>query len=116
MDSNEQLVNAVIKFVNEKQDQDIPKAFSLSQNFPNPFNPQTVIQYRLSECSKVILNVYNIHGRLVRKLVDDPRSHGIHSVTWDGKDDRGVSVSSGVYFYRMQAGEFLSTKRMTLIH
>ena len=89
--------------------------FKLERNFPNPFNPETVIKFNLPEASPVSLNVYNILGQVVRTLVDEELPAGIHSVTWDGRNGQGFDVASGVYFYRIKAGSFESTERMTLL-
>jgi hypothetical protein len=104
--------------------------FSLSHNFPNPFNPETKIQYSL--CSRqrkegdgspfvvrgpihTTLKIYNILGQLVKTLVDEPKEAGTYEVTWDGKDENGYQVTSGVYFYKLQAEDFIQTKKMVLI-
>lgn len=89
--------------------------FRLERNFPNPFNPETVLKFNLPEASKVSLNVYNILGQVVRTLVDEELPAGLHSVVWDGKNGQGADVASGVYFYRIKAGDFESTMRMTLL-
>ncbi|HUU28764.1 MAG TPA: CARDB domain-containing protein [archaeon] len=95
----------------------MPKAFSLSQNFPNPFNPSATIGYGVPEggSGQVRLRVYDIRGNLVRTLVDKIKEAGYYAVTWDGTDERGLKVSSGVYFYRMQAGGFIQTRKMVLL-
>lgn len=89
--------------------------FKLERNFPNPFNPETVIRFNLPEASRVNLNVYNVLGQVVRTLVNQELPAGLHSVIWDGKNTQGSDVSSGVYFYRIKAGDFESTMRMTLL-
>jgi hypothetical protein len=89
--------------------------FELERNFPNPFNPETVIKFNLPEASRVNLNVYNVLGQVVRTLVNEELSAGVHSVIWDGKNAQGSDVASGVYFYRIKAGDFESTMRMTLL-
>ena len=89
--------------------------FKLERNFPNPFNPETVLKFNLPEASRVSLNVYNILGQVVRTLVDEELPAGPHSVVWDGKNGQGTDVASGVYFYRLKAGSFESTMRMTLL-
>jgi hypothetical protein len=89
--------------------------FQLERNYPNPFNPETVLKFNLPEASKVDLKVYNILGQVVRTLVDEELPAGPHSVVWDGRNDQGSDVASGVYFYRIQAGSFESTMRMTLL-
>jgi len=95
----------------------LPKSFSLAQNRPNPFNPTTTISYEVLEGNgaHVTLTVYNLRGSVVTKLVDDFKEPGSYSVFWDGTDKAGRQVSSGVYFYRLQAGEFVSTRKMVLL-
>jgi len=95
----------------------LPKAFSLAQNVPNPFNPSTRISYMVSEgvLVQVILKVYDLRGRLIRYLVDQQQQAGSYSVFWDGTDNTGRRVSSGVYLYRMQSGDFMQTRKMVLL-
>jgi len=85
-------------------------AFALDQNFPNPFNPSTVISYQLPKSGPVALRVYDVLGKEVRTLVEGEQSAGSHTVTFDAS-----SLSSGVYFYRMQAGNFVETKRLVIL-
>jgi hypothetical protein len=87
----------------------------LDQNSPNPFNPTTAIRFSLSERQNVTLVVYDVNGRRVRALVSGVRNAGSHTVTWDGRDNAGSTVSSGVYFYRLDAGKFSDTKKMVLL-
>jgi hypothetical protein len=87
----------------------------LLQNQPNPFNWSTVIEYSLSVSSSVTLNIYDLTGRLVKTLVEGPREPGHYSIGWNGKDDAGRQVASGVYFYRLKAGDFVDTKRLILL-
>jgi len=93
----------------------LPTAFSLAQNYPNPFNPQTVIQYSLSEDCQVKISIYNILGQRVQVLVNEYQLAGHNSVVWEGKNSKGKNVASGVYFYRIQAGEFTQVKKMVII-
>jgi hypothetical protein len=93
----------------------LPKEFALSQNMPNPFNPSTVLSYALPKDAKVNLAVYNVLGQHVATLVDDFQRAGNQTVTWDGTDVRGNQVSSGVYFYKLRAGDFTDTKKMLLL-
>jgi hypothetical protein len=88
---------------------------TLDQNRPNPFNPSTAIRFVIPERSRVSVGVYDAGGRIVRTLVDDTRDAGEHEIVWDGRDDRGVSQSSGVYFYRMQAGKQVESRKMVLL-
>ena len=88
---------------------------ALFQNFPNPFNPTTTIQYAVAKESPVELLVFNVQGQKVRTLVRDSKSVGKYSVVWDGRDDHGRLVASGVYFYRLRVGGYLSVKKMLLL-
>jgi hypothetical protein len=95
----------------------LPKAFSLAQNAPNPFNPSTTIQFSVPEgkAGTVSLKVYDVRGRLVRSLVDATKDAGTYTVFWDGTNENGQKVSSGVYFYRMTAGSFTQTRKMVML-
>jgi len=98
----------------------LPKAFAMGQNYPNPFNPSTTIAYDVPDNEihgvRVDLNVYNIRGQVVRKLVDGSvKEPGHYVVQWNGKNDNGEAVSSGVYFYRIKAGNFVATRKMVLL-
>jgi hypothetical protein len=95
----------------EHPEASLPDHFSLDQNYPNPFNPTTVISYQLSGISphRTTLRVYNILGQEVRTLVDKKQLPGYYSVVWDGRDGLGKEVSSGVYFYRIQAEDYVKT-------
>ena len=96
--------------------QTLPAAFSLANNFPNPFNPATTIQYALPQAADVELTVYNVLGQPVRTLVAEHQNAGRYVVEWDATNDSGHSLSSGMYFYRLQAGgEFHEVKKMLLL-
>ncbi|MGB2990078.1 MAG: FG-GAP-like repeat-containing protein [Candidatus Zixiibacteriota bacterium] len=92
-----------------------PQRFSLSQNYPNPFNPRTSIRFALPQDAHVSLTVYNVLGQKVVTLVDEEQPAGYETVWWDGKDATGDEVSSGIYFYRLEADEFLEVKKMLLV-
>ena len=95
---------------------DLPAiAFSLAQNYPNPFNPSTTIDYSLAGTSPVEIAIFDVNGRKVRTLVSEVKMQGVHKAVWNGKNDRGTSVASGVYFYRLTAGEFTQIKKMILL-
>ena len=93
----------------------VPESFALRQNYPNPFNPSTSIAYDLPEDARVSIVVYNILGAKVSELVDKAQPAGSYVVQWNGKNDRGVSVASGIYFYRIKAGGFIKTRKMLLL-
>ncbi len=96
--------------------QSTPTEFALHQNYPNPFNPQTNIPYDLAEGGDVVLRIYNLLGQEVRTLVRERQAPGRYTVQWSGMDDRGVSVSSGIYFYQVSvAGKFQDAKRLMLL-
>jgi hypothetical protein len=92
-----------------------PDATFLAQNWPNPFNPCTTIEFGLRESGHVSLRIYDAAGRLVRSLIDESRTAGQYSAAWNGKDQNGNSVSSGVYFYMLKAGTFEETRKMILL-
>lgn len=93
----------------------IPKAFSLSQNYPNPFNPNTIIEYALPMNCNVKISIYNILGQRVRMLIDENQTAGYKKVVWDSKNDEGQDVASGIYFYKIKAGDFTQSKKMVMI-
>jgi len=93
----------------------IPLEFKLAQNVPNPFNPVTVIQYQLPQSANVKVEIYNVAGKVVRTLVDEEQDAGYKSAVWDGTNDLGQKVASGVYMYRLEAGSQVSEKRMVLL-
>ena len=96
--------------------QSTPKEFALHQNFPNPFNPDTTIKYDLAESADVTLQIYNVLGQVVRTMVaSEAQNAGRYQIRWNGMDDRGVSVSSGIYFYRISAGEFQNVRKLMLL-
>jgi hypothetical protein len=90
-------------------------AGGLSQNRPNPFNPTTTIPFVLSARERVTLEIYDAGGRRIRTLVDEVRGHGAHEATWDGRDDQGVPMGSGVYFYQLRAGKRAESNKMVLV-
>jgi hypothetical protein len=93
----------------------VPTVFALSPNFPNPFNPATTIGYQLPVDSPTELVIYDVLGQKIRTLVDDVRPAGAHRVQWHGDDDHGRSVAAGVYFYRLQAGDFRQVNKLLLL-
>ncbi len=112
-------------------EEELPEQFSLSANYPNPFNPVTRIQYTVGRKQTeaadggqwtadgslvhTTLKIYNVLGQMVRTLVNEPKEPGTYEVIWDGKDESGDEVASGVYFYKLEAEDFTQTKKMVLI-
>jgi hypothetical protein len=93
----------------------LPAGFSLEQNFPNPFNAKTIIRFEVARVSRVRLEVFDVLGRKVMTLVDETLFPGYKQVLWDGKDQNGQEVASGVYFYRLSAEGFQVTKKLVLL-
>jgi hypothetical protein len=93
----------------------LPESFELYQNYPNPFNPGTTIKYYLPEHTHVTLTVYNVTGQRVNVLLDRDAEAGYGEVVWNGTDSRGHPVASGIYLYRLDAGNWNLTKRMMLL-
>ncbi|MDQ7818088.1 MAG: FlgD immunoglobulin-like domain containing protein [Melioribacteraceae bacterium] len=94
---------------------EIPTEFALSQNYPNPFNPTTSIKFAIPENANVQLNIYNMLGQKVRTIMDGMQDAGYYTVNWDGTNDLGSKVSSGIYIYRISAGKYNATMKMNLL-
>ncbi len=92
-----------------------PNASALHQNYPNPFNPSTTITFQIRQAGKVAIRIHDVHGRLVRTLLDEHKPAGEFSVIWNGRDDTGQRVASGIYVYRLTAGNFAEAKKMILL-
>jgi hypothetical protein len=101
-------------FVTSAATATVPK-FALSQNYPNPFNPATTITYSLPSRGRVVLDVYDLSGRRVTRLVDEVQSAGAHALEWFGVNDAGVRVASGIYFYKLSTGKESITRKMILL-
>jgi hypothetical protein len=93
----------------------VPVEYALDQNFPNPFNPSTTITYRLAKRSNVRLEIFNLLGQRVRALVEEEQMTGAHSAVWNGENNSGNMVASGVYVYRLRAGEFSASRKLLMI-
>jgi len=93
----------------------MPRGFEVNQNYPNPFNPTTTISYDLPQSSHVSLEIFNVLGQRVRTLLEGDKPAGYYTATWDGSDNRGKGVASGIYFYRIKTGDFIETKKMVLL-
>ncbi len=94
---------------------EIPGAYSLMPNYPNPFNPSTAIGYQTPQDGHVTLTIYNVLGQQIRTLVDGHQAAGTYTVMWDGRDAAGQHLNSGVYFYTMKAGDHTQTRKMVLM-
>jgi hypothetical protein len=94
----------------DQHDTPIPQMFSLSQNYPNPFNAATIIRYSLPEPAEVKIEIFDILGRKVETLIEGEQPAGYHQIVWDASNN-----SSGMYFYRIEAGEYSDTRKMVLI-
>ncbi|MFQ5631158.1 MAG: T9SS type A sorting domain-containing protein [bacterium] len=106
--------NGVVTSV-EDDDISVPDDFDLAQNFPNPFNPETVIQYQVNKAAEIELTIFNMLGQPVRHLVSEKVQPGQHSVVWNGANDLGRQVASGIYIYQLQAGKSIQSRRMILM-
>jgi flagellar hook assembly protein FlgD len=93
----------------------VPKSYVFFQNHPNPFNPQTEICFALPEANHVLVKIFNTLGEEILTLVDGKYEAGLHGVLWDSKDKNGMSVPSGVYLCKLQAGVFSQVKKMSLV-
>ena len=92
-----------------------PKAYALAQNYPNPFNPTTTIKYDMKAKGLVTVRIYDVVGRLVRTLVNEMKDAGAYAAVWDGRNDSGADVTSGIYFYKMETAGFVATKKLVLL-
>ena len=93
----------------------LPNKFTLNQNYPNPFNPTTTLRYDIPETGLVSINIYDMLGRQVKTLINQTQDAGYRSIIWDATNDYGKPVSAGIYLYQIQAGEYISTKKMVLL-
>lgn len=107
----EELVSTNVENLNPA----MPAQFFLQQNFPNPFNPTTVINYQLAQHGQVELNILNVNGQLVKRLINGNQGAGLYTIAWDGKNDEGQILPSGTYFYQITAGEFQQVRKMILL-
>ncbi len=101
--------------VSVQQNESVPSEFSLMQNYPNPFNPTTTIRYELAVSSYVVLKIHNILGQEIRTLVNAEQTAGVKTVVWDGTDEFGKPAVSGIYFYKIEAGDFSRTLKLMLM-
>ena len=105
------LTTAVAELTGES----LPSAYALGDNYPNPFNAETAIRFAIPAAGGVVLDIYNISGQLVARLMDGELQAGSYEIKWDGRDAEGESVGSGVYLYELRAGSFAASKQMLLL-
>ena len=117
LNENNAMDSTILMTINSTMniDKQMPSIYTLHQNFPNPFNPKTQINYDLPEDALVKVVIYDVMGRNVKTLMNESQSSGHHSILWDGKNDMGEDISAGMYIYTILAGEYRSTKKMVLI-
>ena len=94
---------------------DLPNQYALLPNYPNPFNPQTTIDYQIPEAGHVTIDIFDLRGQKIRSLINQNINAGYHSVVWDGNDESANPISSGVYLYRILTDEFVNTRKMILM-
>ena len=115
------VVEAAIAWINattaadDEPKKSLPESFALLQNYPNPFNLSTTVSFDLPLRSRVVITVYNVVGQVVTTLLDEIRQAGHYDIKWDGKDQHGETIASGVYLYEMRAGEYTGTRKMLLL-
>ena len=98
--------------INEKL---IPQSYTLSQNYPNPFNPITYIRYSVPNFDFININIINVSGQIIKTIVNSSHQPGNYEIIWDGTNHYEISVPSGIYFYKMDANEFVSVKKLVLL-
>lgn len=101
--------------ITENEDSIKPDRFVLMQNYPNPFNSETTIRYQLPKISDVNIIIYKITGQYVKTLVDQTQPAGYYSISWNGKNDEGQGIASGVYLYTLRANDIIQTRKMILV-
>ena len=101
--------------VYERNDRGLPTGFVLAQNYPNPFNQSSRIQFTIPTRATVRLTIYNILGQVVRDWPAENLTAGNYSIDWDGTSTSGVVAATGIYFYRLEAGKFVQTRKMILL-
>ncbi len=110
------VIYTTVSSISEKKE-NYPADFALAQNYPNPFNPSTAISFQLPRDTRgeITLGIFSLTGRLVRQLIKGKFAAGSHQVVWDGKDDAGERVSSGIYIYRLNAEDFTFARKLALV-
>jgi len=106
---------SIVNLTSEVRVEVVPVAYRAYQNYPNPFNPSCTIRYDIPRAGRLSLQVFDVDGSLVRTLVDAWREPGVYSEVWNGRDEAGTELPSGVYFYRLEAGKAVAMKKMVLL-
>jgi hypothetical protein len=112
--SPDNLYHGEFQAIEKPDDSQKPKTFQVRQNFPNPFNPLTTIEYELPQYSHVRLEIYNLLGQKITTLADNHQPAGRYHLIWNGRDSHGNNVASGIYFYQLTAGDIIQVKKMVL--
>jgi len=113
--TNVELANSVSEITKLGDVMMVPTDYALRQNYPNPFNPETHIRYQIPDAGRVSLKIYNILGQEVKTLVNTDLNAGYHIAKWDGTNDTGIKVASGIYIYRLKTGNFVASKKMIFL-
>ncbi|KPL15143.1 MAG: hypothetical protein AMS26_08425 [Bacteroides sp. SM23_62] len=106
---------AVVTDVKPHPKSTLPASFKLEQNYPNPFNPETVIEYQLPHASDVEISIFNLQGQRLMTLVRAYQAAGTYNIIWNGMDESGRAVASGVYLYQLKADDFIAMKKLMLL-
>ena len=109
------VVNSLVSAVDDNSETGLPDGFSLKQNYPNPFNPETQISYQLPTGGYISLTIHDLLGREIKTLVSEDQPSGNYTVSWNGRDESGNIVPSGIYLYSLKAGNFVESKKMILM-
>ena len=108
-------LSIVLEQLHNDSDVQSPSSFKLYSNYPNPFNPNTEIGYSIPEDTFVSITIYDVQGRSVKSLVNQNQDAGIYLTNWNAKNEQGVLVPAGMYYYTIRAGDFTQTKKMILL-
>jgi len=110
-----EILHSMLPVTSVKEHVHLPEQYLLAQNYPNSFNASTTIKFTIVSTEAVTLKVYDVTGQEITNLASDTYPPGTHSITWDGRNSTGLPVSSGIYFYRISAGEFSQVRKMQLV-
>ncbi len=99
----------------EDKKENIPSEIVLYQNYPNPFNSQTTFRFSIPKCIGVEFSIFNITGEKIRTLISGTAESGLHLLDWNGRNEKGIHVVSGLYFYKLKSGDFIQSRKMLLL-